>query len=102
MVLDELHAFQEVADDSGVIWNGDSQGIFNCSHGADRMYRRSDTADTLGECPGIARIPPFHHQFHAAKTGPRAPSISHLAALHLHLYAQMTLDARDGIDYQSL
>jgi hypothetical protein len=25
------------------------------------MYRRSDTADALGEGPGIARIPSLHH-----------------------------------------
>ena len=53
-VLDPLH---DVADEAGVGRNLDPEGVFDCSHGAEGVNRGSDASYTLGEDPGIARVP---------------------------------------------
>lgn len=56
MILDELGALEQIAQDAGVVGDRDAQRIFDCSHGADRMDCGSDAADSLGKDPGVAWI----------------------------------------------
>jgi hypothetical protein len=56
MILYVLDRLDNVPHQAGIGRDLDLQGIFNSSHGAERMYRRSDTADALGKGPGISRI----------------------------------------------
>ena len=55
MILNVLNGFDDVADQAGIGGDLNFQGIFDSSHGAECMYRRSDTANSLGKRPGISR-----------------------------------------------
>lgn len=59
MILHILNRFDDIADQTGICRDFNPQGIFDSSHGAECMYRRSNTTDALGECPGIPRIATF-------------------------------------------
>src|SRR5512139_36399 len=98
MILDVLDAFDNVAQDSGVIRDLDPQSIFNCSHGAEGVNRRSDASYTLRDRPGLARVAPLEDQLDAPEHGAGRPGVCHLAALDLDFDPQVPLDSGDGIN----
>jgi hypothetical protein len=59
VVLHVLNSFDDVAQDSSVIRDLDSQSVFNCSHGADGVNRRSDPSYTLRKSPSFAGVTSF-------------------------------------------
>ena len=67
VILYVLDPGQQVAQDAGVVRNLNSQGVFDCSHGADGMNRSSDAADALCEQPGSARVTSLQDGFNAPK-----------------------------------
>jgi hypothetical protein len=75
MILNVLDTFQDIADDSRIIGNLNSQGIFDSSHGAECVYGRSNTTDALGHCPGFAGIAPFENELDPSKHGAGCPGI---------------------------
>jgi hypothetical protein len=98
VVLDKLGTLQQIPQKPRVVGNGDAQGVFDCSHGADGVNRRSDTADALGEHPGIPGIPAGQQQLDAAKHHPCTPGIRDPAVLNLHLETEVPFDARYRIN----
>jgi len=99
VILNVLDAFDDIAQNSSVIRDLDSQSIFDCSHGADGVNRRSDPSYPLRERPRFAGIAPFQDQFESSEHSAGSPGIGHLASVHLHLDSQVALDAGDGINY---
>jgi hypothetical protein len=102
MVMDELGADHQVADQLRIRRDLDTERILHPAHRCNAVYQRADTADALGEGPGIARVAaaqddldPAHH---------RAGRIGRCDVLpvHLGLDAQMALDAGDGVDDDAL
>jgi hypothetical protein len=98
VILNELRAFEQVAHDTGVVRDGDTQGVFDCSHGADGVNGRSDTANALRKEPGISRVPFLHDQFDAPEHHTCAPGVYDVAILYLNFDAQVTLDAGNRVD----
>ena len=98
VVLHKLDPLQEVAHNPRIVRDRDTQRIFDCSHGADSMYGRSDSADALSEHPRISRVPPRHDQLDSTEHHPCAPGIPHLAVLDLRLNAQVPLNAGDRVN----
>ena len=70
VILDELGPFQQIAQDPGVVRDGDAQSVFNCPHGADGVNGRSNPADPLGEQPGIAGVAALEHQLESPEHHP--------------------------------
>ena len=97
VILHVLNRFDDVADQAGIRRDFNFQGIFNSSHGAECMYRRSNTTDALGESPGIPGIAPLQDDLDAAEHGAAAPRFGHLSAVNLNFKPQVAFDARDGI-----
>ena len=98
VVLDELGGFQQVAQDAGIVRDGNTQGIFNCSHGADSVYGRSNPTDALGIDPGVAGIASRQDQLHPAKHRAGTPRVGNQTVFYLNFDAQMALDTGNGID----
>ena len=98
MILQVLDAFEQVADDPGVVGYDDPQGILDRTHGSDGVHGRADAADALGERPRVPRVAALQHEFHAPEAGAGAPGIGYLAVIDLHFDAQMPFDASDRVD----
>ena len=98
VILDELHGFQQVADDAGVVGNGDAEGVLDGAHRCDGVHGRADAADALGEDPGVARVAALQHHLKASEGGARAPGVGDLAVLDLHFDAQVAFDAGDRVN----
>ena len=101
MILNVLNTFEDIAQDSCVIWDLNSQGIFDSSHGAECMYGRSDTTDALRKRPSLPRITSFQDRFNASEHRAGCPRICHEAIFYLDFYPQMSFDAGDWINYDS-
>ena len=97
VILNVLNSLDQVAQYTGIVWNFDPECIFNCSHGADGMYSRSDTANALSYHPGFARIAPFEDKFDAAPHGAGCPGILDSATIDLDLDSQVSFNAGNGI-----
>jgi hypothetical protein len=97
VVLNVLNTRDEIPDDPGVVGDFDPQSIFNSSHGADGVNRRSDPSYTLGHEPDFAWITSFEDDLQPPEHGTRTPGIGHLPILYLGLDAQVSFDARDRI-----
>jgi hypothetical protein len=98
VILNKLDSVDQVADDPGVVRDLDSEGVFNCSHGAGGMNRRSDPSYPLGEQPSVPGIPPSEYDLHSPKHRARTPGLDDFAAVYLSLNSEMTFDARDWIN----
>jgi hypothetical protein len=102
LVLDRLHAHQDVADQPGIARDAVAQGIL---HGPDRVHGvhdGADAADSLSESPGVAGIAVLEDFLDAAKHGAAAVGADDMAIrIHIGLDVQMAFDAGDGIDDDS-
>ncbi len=98
VVLDELRAGDQVANEPRVLGNDDAQRVLDRAHRRERMHRGADAADALGEDPGVARVASAENQLNAAKHRAGAPGVGDDAILHLDLDAQVALDTGHGIN----
>jgi hypothetical protein len=98
VILHVLDSFDDVAQDPSIIRDLDSQSIFNCSHGADGVNRRSDPSYTLRNRPRFAGVAPFQDQLDASKHSARGPRIGYLTPIYLNLDPQVPLDTGNGIN----
>ena len=98
VVLHELDAFQQVAEDACIIGDRDAQGILDCPHRSDGMHGSAHAAHALGKEPGVARIAALHDGLQAAEGCAGAPGIGHFAIGDGHFEAQMALNTGDRID----
>ena len=69
VILNILDPRNQVADDPGVIRNGDPQGVFDSSHGAGGMNRCSDPSYTREEGPNLSGVAVFDDEFKAPPHG---------------------------------
>ena len=100
--MDELPALDQVPDDPRVVGGRHVERLLQ-SHGARvPVGDGADAADPLGDEPGIPGVPPLQDDLEAAEQGPGAPGVLDLAVLHLHLDAQVPLDAGNRVDHDSL
>ena len=101
VVLDELNPFDNVAQDAGVVWNGDFQRVFHGAHGGERVDGGADTAGALRDGPGIARVASFQDDLDAAEHRAGRPGILHGAFIHLDFDPQVAFDTADGVNSDS-
>jgi len=99
VIVDVLCAGDQVAQEAGVVRHLDAQGMLDGPDGCDGVDGRADAAKTLRKHPRLARVAPFEDGLDAAPHCAGRPGVGHFAAIHLHLDAQVTLDARDRINY---
>ena len=97
MVVDELHAVNQVPDQIGIGRNLDSQGILDRAARGHRVYHGTDAANALGEGPGIPGIAAFHDQLDSPELRRGGPGFNDPAIIGLHLDAQVAFDPGDGI-----
>jgi hypothetical protein len=94
----ELHAHEQVSQDTGIGGNFDLDGIFDCPHRGQSMRVRSDTAGTLHEMMCIPRVASLENEFDAPEHLSRAPCIDNLAAGYLDFYSEVAFYSGDRID----
>jgi len=101
MIVLELGAVEEIADDSGVVGNFYLDRIFDCPHRGQGMGQRSDPAGALDKMMGIPGIPAQKDQFDSAKHLAAAPGIDDFAAGDFHFNSQVPFYSCDRIDGDS-
>ena len=92
----ELH---KVADRVGVLRDLDRQRILDRAHRGKRMGPGADATDALGEGPRVARIAALENHLDAAPHRAGGDGVADdVVGVDIDLDAQVSLDARDGID----
>ena len=104
VILNVLYRLDDIPNQTGIGWDLNPERIFNCSHGADGMYRCSDPSYALRKVPGLAWISPSQNPLETAEHGATAPGIGDLPVFNLDFDAQVTLDAgyRINCDFRHL
>jgi hypothetical protein len=98
VVLHALVSHDEVAQQPGVLRGLRPDGVLDGTDGGDGVHRRADAADALRESPRVPWVAPLQDELDAPEHGRRRPGVRDAATVHLGLYSQVPLDARDGID----
>lgn len=92
----ELH---QIANRIRVLRNLNAQRIFYCPHRGQRMGAGTDSADSFGECPRIARITPFEDHLESAPHRPGRDRVTdHTVVVDIDLDPHMAFDTGHGID----
>jgi hypothetical protein len=99
VVLNILDGFDNVAQNSSVIGNFYPESIFDCSHGAEGVNRRSDPSYALRKKPGFAGIPSFQDQLDPPEHGAGTPRVRHNTIIHLDLNAQVSFNPSYRVNY---
>ena len=98
VILHRLRADDQVAQEPGVGGRPRPDRILDGADRGNRMDRRADAADPLGERPGVARIASLQNDLDPAKHRRRRPGVLHGSAIDLGFDPEVALDASDGID----
>jgi hypothetical protein len=98
VVVHELHAEHEVADDVRAGRDLDVQRVLDGPAARDRMHRGAHAADALGECPAVARVAALQHQLQPAERGGGGPRLLDAAIVGRHFDAEVSLDPGDRVD----
>jgi hypothetical protein len=98
MILDVLDRLDDIAHQAGIGRDFDPQSIFDSSHGAECVYSRSNTADSLSEGPRFAGVASFQDDLNTPEHGAAAPGIRDHSTFHFDFQPEVTLDAGDGIN----
>ena len=85
VVLNELHAVDQVPDQIRVGRDGDVQGILHGAAGGHGVHDGTNAADPLGKGPGVARVAPLHDDLDPAELGRMGPGVGDTTALRLRL-----------------
>ena len=102
VVMLELGAVKQISDDSGIIRNLNSDGVFDCPHRGQSMGVRSNAARALNKMLGISGIPSLKNKFNAPKHLPGTPGVNDFASGHLNFYAKVAFDSGNRIYRDSL
>jgi len=102
MVVLELGAHQQVADDARVLGNLDADGVIDCPHRGQSMGVRSNPAGALHEMLGIPGVAPLQDQLDPAEHLAGAPGIDNFAAGHLDLDPEMPFYSGNRINRYSV
>jgi hypothetical protein len=98
----ELGGMHQVADDSGVFGNLDTNGGFDCPHRGQSMGVRSDAAGAGHEMMRVPRIAALKNQFDATEHLSRTPRVDDFPTGHFHFDAKMALYSGNRINYYAL
>ena len=101
VVMDGVRQNDQVADVLGIDRYLHLQCVFNGTHRGNRVHRRTDATDTLGDGPGIARISADEDVFNATPHLARSPGFGDLAAVYFDVDTQVAFDSGDWIDRYS-
>ena len=88
MVLDDMRAVDEVADDAAVIryFISYAEGAIEVERSRDTVRLRADAADTLGDNLGVARVSAAQDDFQSAEQVAGRPGIFNRTVLDGALY----------------
>jgi hypothetical protein len=101
MIVDVLRTYHQIADEFGVLWNVDTQGVL---HGSDRgksVNHRTNSTDTLRDVRSIAWITTLHDNFNAPShcTGAVCLGNGFSISAEFSFNAQVSLNPCDRIYY---
>ena len=97
--MQELGAFDEVADDTGVVRNGDAICLLGGKRRSMRVRDRANAADALHDHCSIFGSAVAYNQLHAAEAAAGDPCIGNDAVFDFHFHTQVTLDTGNRVDY---
>ena len=98
MAVQELRAFQQVADDARVVRDLDAVGFFGRDSGRVGVGHRAHAADALHDLGSILGRAVLDDHLHAAEAAAGHPGIGNLAVGHFHLDAEMAFDTGNRVD----
>jgi hypothetical protein len=98
VVLHVLRAEHQVADQLGVVGDGDLQRVLDTANAGQCVHRGAHAAGTLGEGPGVTGVPAPQDLLETAHHGARAVGVGNHTVFHGGLDTQVPLDTRDRID----
>jgi hypothetical protein len=87
VILHQLRTSDQIADQPRVVRDRDAQGVFDGTHGSQRVNGGADAADALGKDPGVTWITIAQNKLDATKHRPGTPRVGHLPILHFYLDA---------------
>ena len=97
--MKELGALDEVANDAGLVGDGNTIGLVTSDRGGMRVRYRAHAADALYDLGGILGGAVLHHKLHAAEAATGNPGIrDDTVRVHFHLDAQVTFDTGNRVD----
>ena len=102
VIVHELRPDHQIADQLGIDGNRILECVFDRSYRGDAVHQRAHPADTLRKRPGIARVAAAQDDFNATHHGAGTRRLRNDVAVELRLDAQVTFDARHGIDHDGL
>ena len=88
MVLGDVRAVNEIADDASVIGNlvGDTESAVEVERGGNAVRLRADAADSLGDYLGVARVSAPQDKLQAAEKVTGGPGVFNHAVFHDAFY----------------
>jgi hypothetical protein len=98
VVVDELGAVHEVARQAAQIGRIGLEAIIQGADGSQGVHLGAHAACALGDVRCVAGITAFKNNLQAAEQLGGTPGVLYLAALNLHIDAQVALDASNWID----
>ena len=103
VILGILRQHHQVTDRVGILRNLNTQRVLYRPDRSQRMHTGTDTADTLREGPGIARVTPLENDLQSAPHVAGGHGIlNRVLLVEVHLDAQVSLDATDRIHDHTL
>ena len=102
VVVHELRADHQIADQLRIGGNRDFERIFDRAYRGDAVHQRAHAADALRERPGIARVAAPQNDFDAAHHGAGTRGPGDHRAVEFRLDPQVPLDPGDRIDDDGL
>ena len=103
MVLGLQSQLHNVANGIGILWNLDVKRILHRPYRGQRMGSGADTANPLGESPGIAGVAALQNHFQPTPHGAAGYRVADdVVLVKVNLTTHMPLNARDRIDDDAL
>ena len=99
VAVQELGALEDVADDAGVVGDGDAVSLLSRDGAGMGVRHGANAADALHDLGSVLGRAVLNDQLDAAEAATGYPGVGYLAVLDFHLNAQMALDTGYGIDY---
>ncbi len=99
VIVHKLRTDHQIAYELGVDGNLVLQRVFDRTHGSNAVHERTNTADTLRKCPGIAGVAVAEDDLDTAHHRPGARRAGdHSLVVGLGLDPQMPFNARHRVD----
>src|SRR5215472_7300704 len=100
MVLDILRQLHDVANNFGILWDGDADCAFDRTHRSERVHRGAHPTDAFAESPCVAGIAALQNDLDPTPHGAGGNGVADdIAVVENRLDAQMAFNASNWIDY---